>query len=936
MKRYILFSAVYILTLALLILYKPGLIPALYPELPQPQILVATDWPQAGALEIDRKITNPLLDALSRAHGLEETRSRSSRGRSRIYLTFSAACSTSSAARRAQSAAARAAVRLPEAAHCPRVRSRGQEDVPVFSVAIPIERTAEAERLRTALSAQAEISLSHTAESAESAPLRLRYNFSAARLQGISSIAAAARLRNGSFTGTSGPITLFPEAEIPEPELQGALSRPVQTDLRTHTIHRLNGVRQHIFMCYAQAHSSHIRVCRRLTDLCADFPAAQVIFNRGKELERILRSTALSVLCGIGAVFVLLVIQLRELSRETVLLLTALPVILCSALAAATLGGIKMNIMSLAALAVGSGLVVDAAVLFYEENCRIGAQAAAAAVRPPVLMSNLTTLSIFIPILLLPLSIRHNLRGFMIVLAAILAAGTLWTLLLFPKLCRPARARIHLEVAFHLSYRRTTKLFGPLFGKRTICLLVYIALCVLPLFWLPRLQFRPFPRLQHRTLHFRIEFPAGTRAQYIDTLLQPYFRQVLNCPYLRTVSTSCSSGQASFSLTSDHSRTAEKLLRSLRQIPLPAGAQLIESGNTGLQTGFQIRVYGREPVQLRRTIARIADRIQAEQPEYQLYYHFKAAAPRFRVRFDTSRCGAYRIPPAYAARQVHRIFTAAPAAKLGVVHQRDLLLQPYPRPPGFADFFRAFRVTEGQHAVPLSALSSLTREAGQGNIARINSALCSGLTILPGQTAAPAAIDTVSRLLREFPLPAGYSIETAPHVVRERLQFRWVLAAIGLAAALLPLLLYSYYGRVRRTLFVLSFIPPALSLPLPVLVLLEVPLSLPVLTGFLVNVGLSVNNALVLLSEKPRQPLAAADLVRQLCLKLPSLTASTLTTVSGVIPLLIGSDGSRGLLAGLSLVIAVGAGSSWVMLFLGTIALSNYRKKPFNRRLIAD
>jgi hydrophobic/amphiphilic exporter-1 (mainly G- bacteria), HAE1 family len=925
MKRYILLSAVYTLILALLIFYKPGLIPGLYPELPQPQIVVTTFWPQAGAAEIDRRITEPLLAALSRISGLEQSRSRSTCGRSRIHLTFSAACSTTAAVHRVQTATAREAVRLPDDAHCPQVRSRGLEDVPVFAVAVPIDCAANAQRLREALSALEEVSLAHTVESTETVPLQLNYNFPAGQLQGISSVQAATQLQDESFTGTTGAITLCPDAEIPGPQLQRVLSHQTQPHTRAHSIHRLNGLRQHIFTCYAPAHSSHIRVCRRLIDLCAGFPDARVIFNRGKELERLLRATALSVLCGIGAVFLLLLIQLKELSKETVVLLTALPLILCSAVAAAGLCGIRMNIMSLAALAVGSGLVVDAAVLFYEENCRMGAPAAVVAVRPPVLMSNLTTLAIFIPVLLLPLSIRHNLQGFMIVLATVLATGTLWTLVLFPPLCRPARARIQLAVAFHLRYRRITKLVGPLFGKMSLCLLVYVTLCGLPLFWLNRLQFRPFPRIQHRTLHFRIEFPAGTDAGYIDTLMQPYFMQVQNCPLLSSVSAACSSGQASFSLTSASSRDTELVRHAVRQIPLPPGTHLIENENGGSQPGFQVRLYGRETAQLRSTITRIAAHIQAEQPGYQLYFHFKAAAPRFKVCFDTSRCGLYRIPPAEAARQVHRILTAAPAAKVGVVDQRDLLLRPGPQPADFADFFHSFRVLKEQHGIPLTALGNLTQEAGKEDIVRINRALCSGFTVLPGRTTISAAIHTVARLLNGFPLPAGYSVEVAPSVTKERLQFRWVLAAIGLAVTLLPLLLYSYYGRVKPTIFVLSFIPPALALPLPVLVLLKVPLSLPVLTGFLVNVGLSVNNALVLLSEKPQQPLAVVDLVRQLCLKLPSLTASTVTTASGVIPLLIGSGGSRGILAGLSVVIAVGAVSSWGMLFLGTIALSNFR-----------
>jgi len=89
-------------------------------------------------------------------------------------------------------------------------------------------------------------------------------------------------------------------------------------------------------------------------------------------------------------------------------------------------------------------------------------------------------------------------------------------------------------------------------------------------------------------------------------------------------------------------------------------------------------------------------------------------------------------------------------------------------------------------------------------------------------------------------------------------------------------------------------------------------------------VGISVNNGVVLLSETRPGPLRECDLVRALCIKLPSLTASTFTTAAGVIPLLWGAAEGYGILAGLSIVIATGATISWAMLFLSTGALTQF------------
>ena len=925
MMRCGLYTAVYLTLLAGLLMcvaYTPGIKPALYPSLPQPHLLVETYWPQAGAEEIDREISIPLLEAFSAVPGLETTRAHSRCGRSSIYLRFSAAGSTAAALRRIQRAAARTSVRLPAEAHFPRVSSRSQADLPVFAAALPLEYTAEAERFRAALSSLPEISLAESAHHGESAALRVNYHYTAGRLYGLSSLEAAAYLRNRSFSGAVNGIALLPAAELKGDRLARVVGPVEQSAARYQSIHRLNGDRQHIFTCYAGSRSNRIRVCRRLRALCAAYPAVQVIYNRGRGLERILLSTSLSVLCGIAAIGLLLVAQMRGFNRETALLLSSLPLILCAALAAAAVCGVSMNIMSLAALAVGSGLVVDAAVLFYEENCRIGAQAAAMMVRAPILMSNLTTMSIFIPVMLLPLSIRHNFRGFMLVMTVILTLGTVWTLAVFPQMCRTVQPPTLLQFSLHMRILRTTALLRWLSGKRRLCLLIYALICILPLLCIQRVEFRRFPPLHQKTLHLRIEFPAGTHPRYIDSSLQSFFSQVEGLSQVQSLSVSCRRGDAAVSITCRHRSDSAGVLGSLKQLPLPPGASLIEPSRSARQQPFIVRLYAGHPAQLRPHLTNIAAQIQAARPAYRVYYHFKSAAPRYRLSFDANRCARFQIPPAEAAAQLHRILTTAPAAKLGVARQADLLLQPQPYPPDFAEFYRSFRIVDGRRSIPLSAVSSLAAEDGSGDLQRINGALYSGLTVFPGTTRVSEAVRQVERLLRSYPLPAGCSFEIAPVIRRERVQMIWVLAAIALAAILLTLLLYSYFGRVEHTLFVLSYIPAALALPFPVLISLKIPLSLPVLTGFLVNVGLSVNNALVLISHDKQQRLGAADLPRQLCLKLPSLSASTLTTASGVIPLLFGNGGNGGVLSGLSVVIAIGAGSSWAMLFLSTAIVS--------------
>ncbi|MFO7731487.1 MAG: efflux RND transporter permease subunit [Spirochaetia bacterium] len=929
MKRYIIGLLAGLGLLAGFLLCGTGVSPALYPALPRPHLLVETPWPPAGAKEIDSKITQPLLGAFSTLEGLQNSLAESKNGRSRIHLTFTHSASAAQVLSQVQVNLAKAIYQLPRDAHHPQVRAQGESVLPIFAVAFPLDKKVASQGFQAEAEKLPGVSLSHSSDE-KGRTLNLEYNSHSVSRRNISSYTAAALLQDRSFAFSLSsddshfPITVsVPPTELLEdPQLQGVVGHSSSPEPSFSSIHRLNGQQQHIVLATADRDVPHIRMCRQLQVLSQNYRSAHIIFNRGTELEKLLYTTAVTVLVGLLGVACVLIVQVGHLDRELVLMLCTLPILLLTGVTALSLCSISLDIMGLAGIAVSCGLLVDAAVLFYEENSSRGAAAAVAAVRAPVLLSNITSISIFIPILLLPISIRSNLEGFMVVMTSILTCGTLWTLVVFPRFCRPAPVHVQMKLHFHGRFRYLPPLLQPLCGKAVPCLFIYISLCILPLFCSGNLEFHYFPHISQRTIHLRIEFPSGTRAEYIDQRLRSYFQKVQQLPQVQALTVDSHNGQASFSVICRHSRDSRTVQRALHRISLPPQATLIRDSQNTHQKSFQVLMYGSEERELRLQVKHTAALIQSHHPDYQLYYHFKSPPPIYRLTFDSAAAARQQISPLEAAEQLHQLITSAPAAKLGIMPQQDVRLRANHRAGDFPSFYNSLQVMGTERSIPLSSLSRLETVHTVGVLRRSNQALFSGFSVLPPAGKIQQAVDSVSAVLDRLELPAGYSTQLAPSLQVERAHRNWVLLAIGLASIIVPLLLYSCYNQIYRTLFVLSFIPPTLSVPLLPLYWLEIPLSIPVLTGFLVNVGISVNNGLVLLSDTSSAPLRQCDLIRALCTKLPSLTASTFTTAAGVIPLLWGSSEGFGILAGLSVVIATGATVSWAMLFLGTAALS--------------
>src|SRR6056297_2472239 len=671
MKSYIigLFACLGLLTAILLC--GPGVNPALYPALPRAHLLVETHWPAAGAKVIDREVTQPLVSAFSTLEGLQKSIAESENGQSRIHLTFTHSTTASQALGRVQMNLAKAIYQLPGEVHSPQVRAQGQNVLPIFAVAFPLAKKRASQNFQTEAEKLSGISLSRTGDERES-NLTLEYNSHSGSRRNISSHTAAALLEEHSFAFTLSsddphyPMTVsLPPADFPEdPQLQGVIRNSLSPDQPPSSIHRLNGRQQHIVLATADKEGQHILLCRLLSRLSQNYNSAHIIFNRGMELEKLLFTTAVTVIVGLLGVACLVILQVGHIDRELVLMLCSLPILLLTGVMVLSLCSISLDIMGLAGIAVSCGLLVDGAVLFYEEKSSHGAAAATAAVRAPILLSNITSISIFIPILLLPVTIRSNLEGFMVVMTTILVCGTLWTLVIFPHFCRPASVHLQMKLQFHRRFRYLPSLLHPICGKAVLCLLIYISLCLLPLFCAGGLEFFYFPHISQRTIHLRIEFPTGTRAEHIDQRLKPYFQRVQQLPQVHALTVDSHVGQAAVSLICRHSCDSPAVQRALHRISLPPQATLIIDSQSTPQKSFQVLLYGREVEELRLQVRHTAALIQSRHPEYQLYYHFKNPPPVYRLTFDSEAAAMHQISPLQAAGQLHQLITSAPAAKL--------------------------------------------------------------------------------------------------------------------------------------------------------------------------------------------------------------------------------------------------------------------------------
>lgn len=146
-----------------------------------------------------------------------------------------------------------------------------------------------------------------------------------------------------------------------------------------------------------------------------------------------------------GALAVIILLLFLRSWRPTVIIAMAIPVSVIGSFVAMALLGRSLNVISLAGIAFAVGMVVDAAIVVLENIFRLrqagksreeAAYQGAAQVWPAVLVSSLTTVMVFIPILIMELEAGQLFRDIAVAISVSVTLSLLVSITLIPALSK--------------------------------------------------------------------------------------------------------------------------------------------------------------------------------------------------------------------------------------------------------------------------------------------------------------------------------------------------------------------------------------------------------------------------------------------------------------------------------------------------------------------
>ena len=450
-----------------------------YPNVDYPLIQVRTSYPGANAAVVEAEVTEILEASINSASGIKALTSTSRDGFSFINIEFETGMDLEAAANEIRDRVSRVRRRLPDDVDEPTVYKSDSDSDPILMVSLvsdrldPMEVSELAnnfvkERLQTING------VSEVAIWGEKRPT-VRLWIDPVRLQalGVSGAEMSAALKkgnlelpSGSIEGSETTLSIRTLGRILDPKSFENIAVKTAADgtvIRisdvadihyepkdTRTGFRRNGKNSITLALMAQPGSNHVEIAdefyKRVEDIRREIPeGVDVLYGRDTSvnIRASIREVVETIFIAFLLVIAIIFAFLRE-GRTTLIPMVVVPVSVIGSFFVLYLCGFSINVLTLLAMVLAIGLVVDDAIVIVEniyhkiEKGMTPKQAAVAGTNEiffAVIATSVVLMAVFVPVLALGGTTGLLFREFVAVMIGTVFLSTLCALTLSPMLC---------------------------------------------------------------------------------------------------------------------------------------------------------------------------------------------------------------------------------------------------------------------------------------------------------------------------------------------------------------------------------------------------------------------------------------------------------------------------------------------------------------------
>ncbi|CDA97562.1 putative ATP synthase F0 A subunit [Firmicutes bacterium CAG:65] len=706
-------------------------------------------------------------------------------------------------------------------------------------------------------------------------------------------------------------------------------------------------------------------IAAAISELEEQYPGLSVLtlMDQGDYITMIINGVLQSMIVGAALAILILALFLKDV-KPTIVVAVSIPLSVLTALILMYFTGISLNMMSLSGLALGIGMLVDNSIVVIENIYRLrskGVGAARAAVQGTkqvagaIIASTLTTVCVFLPMVFTAGTVRELMMPISLTIIFTLAASLLIAMTVVPAagstLLRNSKEKKH------PFFDKVQDIYGKMLAfclkVKVVPLTIAIGLLVYSIWAVMRMGIVMIPDMTSNQIEISVQMPEDTdkeecykRAdQVLDAMTTiDGIGDVGAMAGGDTTLVASSSGMSDSTydqftflvLTENENAGKEEVNRICREIEertADIDCELtISTGMSEMSTmmgsGLSVKVYGDDLDTLTKITQDICD-LAATIPGYENISNGQEEPDQvIRLVLDKDAAMRKGLTVAQIFSELNGKLKESTDAATVTIDGEDMKIvvkdgrEPLTR-ENLLDYNFEIQTTDDNGNTvtedhPLSEFATLKLEEGVQSINRENQSryMTVTATVAEGSNATLLSRE-LQPLIDAYELPDGYTIDTAGESDMVNQMVIQMSKVLLLGLALIYLVMVAQFQSLLSPFIVLFTVPLAFTGGLIGLLLMNEPLSVMGMMGFVVLLGTVVNNGIVFVDYANQ--LRVGGLERREALiatgktRMRPILMTALTTILAMASLLFGDDLSSQMSKGMAIVVAGGLAYATLM-----------------------
>jgi HAE1 family hydrophobic/amphiphilic exporter-1 len=911
----------------------------LMPEFEQPQLNVRTSYPGVGPLEIEELITRPMEQAVSAVPGITRVESSSSEGNSQIRLNFDWGSDLGEATDEVRTRVDRMRNRLPEDADPPTIFKFDSNQLPVAQIGIegeydPVtlreiaqneiaprfERVDGVAAVTVNGGVRREVHVDLSKEKITALNLSVSQVVQAIRqenqntplgeiYQGDSTFLVRSQGQFQSIEDIRNIVVLTREGV---PVYLRDLADVSDTTEQRRTFMRINGKPGIQIQVQKQSGKNTVAVAAavraEVERVNREVPGIKMIVTQDNSvfIQRAIDNVQEHALVG-GVLVVLIIFAFLRDVRSTFIVCTSIPVSVIGTFALLYFGGFTLNTMTFGGLALGIGMIVDAAIVVLENTHRhlhMGKDRMTAAIEgseevwSAILASTLTHIAVFVPLLFLSGTASILFTQLSVVVMFSLAMSLFVAVTIVPVLCsrwlktpdEEAQASGIMARFYRLSERflenmdeRYRQAIHVALNHRPTVIAAAAALVVAATLLYPMVSVELMPQTDEGEVNINAELAVGTRIERTEEALLRLEDMVRErVPEAVAIMTQGGGGGNNWQTgggqthrgqirlilvpRDQRSRTNEEiafaLRRELQGLPgvavraNPSGGnnqimRFLSGGGQGNNNGgssrLQVEIRGHDLDDARR-VAQDVRRVMEDTPGLaDVNIGREEGRPEIAVRVDRPKAAMLGMSVGSVASTIQTNVAGTTAAQFrerGNEYPVVVRLREADREE-IADVGDVLLSTPTGQVVPAKNVLAVNREAGPVQVDRQN---MERITRVNAETEIPLseAVSAVQGRLPQVNVPPDFAVGFGPELEEQARSFAQLRLVLILAVLLVYAVMASQYESLRDPFIIMFSVPVAAIGVVLALLVTGSSFSMQAYIGIIMLAGIVVSNAILL------------------------------------------------------------------------------------------